>query len=219
VEAAAEWSWNDKGRTTREFAYSHAVRQGYKDPEKFAEWSETLGPVAWDVYGSNWPAGQKRGQGVKVKTALKNGTLPELGYVLYNAYPTPWGNIQTEKQLNDDVAAASTAVQLAREMGIREVMYETLVVDGYIRTLRALYELKKLAPKGGTFTLSNRGEARAQLGAFVTAADQVLDYLPKWEDSVAIGGDGGWTHKPVGVMKEVKQDITNAVAAMGMSVK
>jgi len=37
VAAAAEWSWNAKGRSTREFALSWAVRQGMEDPELFAE--------------------------------------------------------------------------------------------------------------------------------------------------------------------------------------
>ena len=32
IEGEAEWSWNSKGRTPHEFAYSYAVRHGYRDP-------------------------------------------------------------------------------------------------------------------------------------------------------------------------------------------
>jgi len=33
LEAAAEWSWNSKGRSPLEFAYSYALRKGMKDPK------------------------------------------------------------------------------------------------------------------------------------------------------------------------------------------
>jgi len=151
VEAAAEWSWNLRGRTTKDFAYSYAVRQGYKAPALFAEWSETICPVAWDVYGSAWPLGQTRSQGVKVKTALKDGTLPPFGFVFQETFPTPWGNINSERQLNADVAAAKKAIQIAKQLEIPQYTYEALIVDGYLRSLNALYGLKKLAPNGGAF--------------------------------------------------------------------
>lgn len=44
----------------REFACAYAVRNRYPDPDKFAEWCEVLGPVSWDVYGSEFPSGEAR---------------------------------------------------------------------------------------------------------------------------------------------------------------
>ena len=43
TEAAAEWTWNAKGRSPQSSPLSWAVREGLRDPEKFAEWSETIG--------------------------------------------------------------------------------------------------------------------------------------------------------------------------------
>ena len=45
MSALAEWSWNVKGRSSREFAVAWATRQGYSTPEKFADWIEIMEPV------------------------------------------------------------------------------------------------------------------------------------------------------------------------------
>lgn len=217
VEAAAEWTWNLKGRSTREFAYSHAVRQGYKDPSLFADWSELIGNVGWDVYGSGWPAGQMKNQGVKVRTALKNGTLPELGYVLNEAWPTPWGNIKTEKQLDSDVAAAKKAIGLAEKLGVPQLIYESYVVDGYIRTIKALYEMKKIAPKGGKFPPDRVFAASRQLREFLNAAKQVVEYLPRWEGTVTTDVERRMrmTARPVEIMTQVAEDVKKTAQEMG----
>lgn len=217
VEAAAEWTWNLKGRSTRQFAYSYAVRRGYQDPSLFAQWSETMGPVAWDVHGSNWPGGHRRIVGVKVDRALREGTLPELGVVLWDAWPIPWGNIKSERQFERDVAAARKAVRLAREMGIPQYLHESLVVDGYIRTMKALYEMKKLAPNGVMFTPSNQYKASQQLREFLRAAEQVKENLPKWEDCVARESERAFnfTGRPVDVMTEVADAVKKVAVEMG----
>ena len=137
LEAAAEYSWNAKGRTPREFAVSYAVRQGFRDPEKYADWVEAIGTVAWHVYGSDWPFGEQRNVPGKVAGRLKKGTLPELGYVLWDAYRSPFGDIKSEEQLERDVEMAARAVRLAREMGLREQWLESLIVQGYIDSLKA----------------------------------------------------------------------------------
>ena len=103
IEAAAEWTWNAKGRTPHEFALSYAIRKGYSDPELFAKWSDLHGPVAWDIYGSQWPRGENRGALERVSTQLLNGKLPELGFMLWGVYTKPWGDIKSEQQLKQGV--------------------------------------------------------------------------------------------------------------------
>jgi|GEM_PF-1539222 len=39
MDALAEWSWNNTGRTEKEFAVAFAARSGYRHPEKFGEWA------------------------------------------------------------------------------------------------------------------------------------------------------------------------------------
>ena len=188
VEAAAEWTWNNKGRSTREFALSYAMRQGYQNPRKFAEWSETIGPVAWDVYGSGFPHEEIRSATGTVAGRLRDGTLPKLGYVLWDAFPAPWGSINSEMQLNADVQAAARGVRLARQMGIPVFLQESLVVDGYIRALKALYELKQLV-KPDDERLSRKGEAHRWYLRYVDGLTQAKAALPAWEDTLRTAGE------------------------------
>jgi len=52
ISAAAEWSWNSRGRSPREFAEAYANIKGFRLPEKFAQWAETIGTVGWNLAGS-----------------------------------------------------------------------------------------------------------------------------------------------------------------------
>ncbi|MDH7481767.1 MAG: glycoside hydrolase family 20 zincin-like fold domain-containing protein [Armatimonadota bacterium] len=180
VEAAAEWSWNSKGRTPREFAESWAVREGLKDPKKFADWVELISPVAWDVYGSHWPAGEQRNTPGHSAKRLKEGTLPELGFVLWDAYRLPFGDIKSEEQLKNDVAAAAEAVKLAKEMEIPILMSESLIIQGYINSLNALWELRKIVKPEG-IAPENKGKALDYFKAYVDGLNQVVSQLPNWE--------------------------------------
>jgi len=121
VEAAAEWSWNLRGRTTREFALSYAVRHRIDPPELFAEWSETIGPVSWDLYGSEWPTGELRRSSTPVVEALRTGSLPELGALRGNFYPHPWGQFRSGQQIYiRSLTALYDLREIVRPHGIAE---------------------------------------------------------------------------------------------------
>ena len=218
LEAAAEWSWNARGRTSREFALSYAVRHGIKHPERFAEWSETLGPVAWDVYASDWPGGQQRTVSPPVARQLREGTLPHLGYVLWDAYRTPFGGIATEKQLNLDVEAAEKAVRIARQMGDEEWIQESLVVQGYIRSLKALWELRGLTKPDGS--VSDRNAAGNHFRMYVSGLDQAAQALQKWEACINDGKrpDEAFTDKPVSFIHDMIEQMTAVAQEYGIEL-
>ena len=216
LEAAAEWSWNVNGRSTREFAASWAVRRGIRDAEKFAEWSETLGPVAWDVYGSDWPAGEQRGHPGPVASLLREGKLPDLGSVLWGVYRSPWGDIRSVDQLNDNVVRADKAVALARELGLEECIQESLVVQGYIRALQALWELKRLVTPEGV-AAENRDAARRCFAAYIGGMKQAASSLPKWEAAVAGRSHGHEaTGKTVRVVNGAVEQMEKLAKEMGV---
>jgi hypothetical protein len=219
VEAAAEWSWNSKGRSPHEFALSWAVREGLKDPEKFAEWSELVGPVEWDIYGSEWPAGEQRNVPGHVADLLKEGRLPRLGDVLWEAFRVPFGDIKTPWQLDRDVANAEKAVRLAEEMGIPELVHESLIAQGYINSLKALYELGKIVKPDG-IALENREAARRWFETYDRSLKQVTDELPKWEAIVTEGSDNRhFTDVPVKVITEIIAQMDEVAVGIGVEPK
>lgn len=185
VEAAAEWSWNAGGRSAHDFALSWAVRRGLSAPGLFAQWSDVLGPVAWDVYGSAWPVDESRNALLTgVAEQLVNGTLPELGYALWDVYPKPWGDIKTEQQLNDNVASAAQAVTIANQMGIAQFQQESLVIQGYMNSLKALYELKYLVNPGGWIAPEDHPAANQYFQMYVDSLTQARDGLVAWEQTL-----------------------------------
>ncbi len=214
VEGAAEWSWNAKGRSTREFAASWAVRQGLSDPEKFADWSEALGPVEWDIYGSDWPRSETRSYPGPVSSRLYSGTLPSLG-TINGSYRGPWGEIKTLQQLNDDVTATIRALRLAREMGIQEFIYESLVANGHICALKALYELKQLV-RGGVVSEADREAANAQFRLYAGALRQVIDALQKWD--ACVSGSSSYVTQSVAVLQGAIDGMTYTANLLGCGV-
>ncbi|MGQ9456540.1 MAG: glycoside hydrolase family 20 zincin-like fold domain-containing protein [Armatimonadota bacterium] len=215
VEAAAEWSWNLRGRTPREFAYSYAVRQGWKDPEKFAEWSEVMGPVGWDVFGSGFPNEELRKSIRTVARRLEKVELPPLGFILWDAYPSPWGNIPDEQQLENDVKAAAEGVKLAKELGIPSIIYESLLIDGYIRAIKALYELKQIVRPEGVPAI-RRDLANYWFRQYIAGLRQAREALPRWEDTVMLSKtDPRFTDKPVEVIDNMIKEMTDVAKHLG----
>lgn len=214
TEAAAEWTWNPDGRTPREFALSWAVREGLPNPELFADWCETMGPVSWDVYGSEYPRGILRnGRCGPIATALKNGTLPSLG--AGGLFPAPWGDIKTVAQFNDDVAAATKGLQIAMRMGVPEFYYESLVVHGYITALRALYELKFLVVNGQVAP-ANRAAAANYFYIYVSGLRQARDAIQKWVD--AIGGSPSYFSTSISVLNDEISQMTQLASELGCPI-
>jgi len=184
IEAAAEWSWNVTGRSTREFALSYAVRHGIEPPELFAEWSEAIGPVAWDLYGSEWPAGERRRSGTPVVEALRKGKLPELGTIRGDVYPHPWGQFRSEQQIRNGMANARRALGLAQRMGRPEIIEESRVIVGYIRSLAALYELREIVGLDGVAP-ENRRQVTVAFQEYIDACQQAESSLRAWSKLIA----------------------------------
>jgi len=219
MEAAAEWSWNAKGRSTREFARSWAVRRRLPDPELFAEWSETIGPVAWDVYGSEWPRGEMRTALDTVATQLVQGTLPELGEVLWGVYPKPWGDIKTPEQLNNDVARAAHALALAHQMGIPRFIEESRVIQGYIGSLKALYELKQLIRPTGLLK-ENKQAAGRYFQDYIDSLRQAQDGIVRWEQAiVSTRGQRLIASRTTEVLDTLIEEMKKTAAKLGCSLE
>ncbi len=218
TEAAAEWSWNAKGRSPREFAISYAVRRAIKEPEKLADWTETIGPVAWDVYGSHWLYGENCNQPGRAAELLKKGKLGELGFVLWDCYPAPWGNIKDEARLNAGVKTAAKALQMARGLDYPLAVEESLVVDGNVRALKALYELRKIVKPDG-IAAKDKPAAQALFREYVAGLKQVREAIPRWEKMVTTPS---WGHmfatQVTDIFGRMMKEMTDAAAEFGVKL-
>ncbi|MCS7239086.1 MAG: hypothetical protein NZ899_12580 [Thermoguttaceae bacterium] len=137
VEAAAEWSWNISGRSTREFAAAWAVRQNIGQPELVADWSERLGPVSWDVYACGipypWFFGRVAGE-VRAGRPIRPGQ-------------GPLAEIPTAERLAQDKKSAQEALALAHKIGHPQLINESQVILSYVEILAALPEITALLNK------------------------------------------------------------------------
>lgn len=220
VEAAAEYAWNMNGRSEREFAVSWAVREGLKDPEKVADYMLAVGWVLWDCHGSEWPHRAFHWVGDPIDKRLKEGKVPALGYHAEGWLSMPFGNIKTEMQLNEDVELAEKALKLAREMRSEEFIQQARVARGLIRSLKALYELKLLAP-GGTIAEKDKESAAKYFQMYVDSLRETMDALPKWETTIRKGEpEGMYAPDAVKTIREQLVDRMIATAGeMGFEVK
>ncbi len=216
IEAAMEWLWNPTGRTPQAFARSWAVREKIRDPEKFAEWTELVGPVSWAIYGSEWPAGELRKAISGVAPLLEKAELPALGDFKWGIYGSPWGDIQTPAELNANTVAAKRGVKLAREIGAEEFIQESLVIQGYADSLKALWELKQLVTKKG-IAPDKLAAAREQFAKYESSLEQARTALRAWENAVMAGSSRrGFTDSAVETLQAMSKDMKESAPRLGV---
>ncbi len=216
VEAAAEWLWNPGGRTPRQFTLSWAVREKIRDPEKFVKWAELLGPVEWAIYGSDWPAAEKRTAQESVAQLLAKARLPELGTFKWDKFGSPWGEFKTPEELKAAANAAGRGVKLANELGLPEFIQESLVIQGYADALCALWELKQLVTKDG-IAADKRAVAREQFARYERALAQSRSALPAWERiAAARSSRGGHVQRTLGILQNMSEQMQETAAALGV---
>ena len=216
IEAAMEWLWNPTGRTPREFALTWAVREKIRDPEQFAEWTELVGPVSWAIYGSEWPAGELRKSISAVAPLLEKAELPELGVFKWGIYGSPWGDIKTPAELAANAVAAERGVKLAREIGAEEFIQESLVIQGYANSLKALWELKQLVTKTG-IAPDKLAAARQQFANYERALEQARVALRAWENAVMANSHRrGFTASAIETLHTMSKEMTEIATKLGV---
>lgn len=139
VTAAAEWSWNSRGRTAREFSEAYATRKGMNSPGKFAEWAEAIGPAGWKLAGSRpvegliFRAGEfvfRNGLIVDADAAAKFGGLHFGEGIL--------AEFESDADLQESRALARRALRMAEKMKAPAAVNESLSVAAALDLLSAL---------------------------------------------------------------------------------
>ncbi|NPV48040.1 MAG: hypothetical protein HPY69_13855 [Armatimonadetes bacterium] len=174
TEGGLEWAWNAHGRNPREFAVSYAVRHSLKDPETFAQWTEALGPVSWDLYASNFPYLERWGAPVAQIAAGKMRF--DLGQSIFAAY-------SRAEQFDENLVRCDTALALAEALGDPEYIAETRIVRGYTQTLRAVYRLSRLVHGDEGVRAEDRDAAARWFAEAQEGLEAVTDSYPAWSQA------------------------------------
>jgi len=210
IEAAMEWSWNAHGRSPAEFAASYAVRHGLQHPEKFAEWTETISPVSWDIYGSRFPYREISGGTEQVIL----GTA-ELGSGIF-------GEFKREEQFDEDLAKCQAALALAHEIGNQGIMLETRIIQAYTQVLKSTWELSKLVQGDQGVSEADREAAQEWFDLFSAGCDTLVALYPEWSDTIApqlAGNEPRWFWATVNAMDRLAARVAAVLEKSGIEDK
>lgn len=198
LTAAAEWSWNAEGRSERDFSLAYATRRGLRDPDAFADWTQTLGPVSWDIYGSYVPYPAFFDMAVG---EIAKGTAPRLGDGIFRYFPEP-------AQFDRDLAAADHALTITRKLDNEGILQETLIVRGYIEMLAEVYHISRIAAAGDH---TRAAELWQQLDHLSEAGRRTAAALEAWEKTVEPGIGGERFRDTLNVTRDLADVIGKAL--------
>jgi len=174
ITAAAEWSWNARGRSEREFAAAWATRRGFKDPDAVADWATMLGPVGWDVYGSGIPYPHFFGN---VAEMIKKRWTPKLGEKMFRYFPTM-------AHIDNELAICARALEIAKRLDAPLLIGETRVIRGYVQMIRETYLIARALSSKKPPTAQERVEL-AQAGVRLSDAySETMGGFRQWEQAI-----------------------------------
>jgi len=182
VAATAEWSWNAKGRSEREFAVAWATRNGMKfknanaptpeAAEALGEWASLCGPVSWDLYGPQIPKNYLvRGLALSM---IRSRTKPALGKGMFRHFPTVQSFEQAQK-------AVEEARGIVKRLDAPALLEETKFVEAALHMTRALYDIMSII--SATSTPSDAQRAALQ-DAFTRLTLAGVNATGSWESWV-----------------------------------
>ena len=141
ITAAAEWGWNSRGRSPREFSEVYAQRAGISHPARFGEWAEMMGEVGWDLAGSR--AVQRL---IMPDQALFNDQQYHGSHQLKDLQPLQFGHgylseFPSRPYFEARMALAGQALKLAEAERDERMVDESRSVLGTLRLLDGLVNL------------------------------------------------------------------------------
>jgi len=175
VTAAAEWSWNAKGRNEREFAAAYAIRRGINNPDAFAEWAVLLGPVGWDFYA---PALYNFNHTDKLPDMVAARADPGLGKKgMFQYFPT-------FEHFDKNLAVCDKAMKIAERLDEPAMIAETRVIQGYVRMMKEIAFIATQVSSLAEPTYDERLQVQNALTRLGIAGIQTTDGLKEWERSL-----------------------------------
>ena len=202
IHALAEWSWNLKGRSEREFAVAWAARAGYRDPDAVGAWAELMGPVEFDVYDSDFPICYSWGKAIVM---VRERQRPCLGEGMFRYYASP-EDFERKKE------ACQQALEIAVGFERPDLAHETRVVRSYVELARCLF---RVAEKVALFDLPDAGEEEAlrqSIEQLEAAGEENVAAIRAWRGGL---GPEPWHHRvhdAIGATRTTVGEISRLVS-------
>ncbi len=181
--ALAEYSWNLRGRSERDFALAWATREGYEDPRAVADWAELVGPIEFDVYDSDFPICYSWGQAASMVIERQR---PRLGEGMFRYYPDPEDFARKRR-------ICENALEIAEGFGDdQKLARSTAVLLSYVELCRCVYEVADLFATCELTLLEDQGSLRVSLGELTRAGENNIAAIRSWRAGL---GPEPWHHR------------------------
>jgi len=201
ITALAEYGWNVKGRSERDFAIAWATRRGYAHPGQAADWSDLAGPLEFDVYDSEFPVGYSWGLAAKM---IKERRPPKLGEGIFRYY-------ESREAFDKKLTEAEKALAIAGKLEKPDLAYETKILISYIKLAKNIYLIAEQTAGG---TVSN-ASANASLAGYVAALKQAgaenVAAIRQWRSAL---GPEPWHPRVTAAIRGTKQTVSNIVQSV-----
>lgn len=202
VAALAEWSWNLNGRSEREFAVAWATKEGLDDPEAVGEWAELMGPVAFDVYDSDFPICYSWGKAVEM---VRKRERPCPGEGMFRYYEGA-GDFERKK------AVCERALEIAEGIGAAGLANETRVVMSYVELARCVYRVAEQMATLDLALLESQDRVRASLAELDLAGEANVGAIRAWRRGL---GPEPWhyrVHDAIRATERTVEEISSFVS-------
>jgi len=205
VMAAAEWSWNARGRSEREFAAAWATRRRIADADRAADWAVRIGRVGWDVYGSQipYPWFWKMGD-----TLSRHQAIP-LGAGMLRYFPTV-------EHMDQDLRTCEAALRIAEDLREPDLILETKVIQSYVQMAKALYEISQDLSRAASPDETTRAHLADAFRRWTAAASQNVNSLKQWEQTVAPGLGGSRFPDTIRMTEDVTRALSKTLEPLGV---
>ena len=196
IHALAEWSWNAEGRTERDFAIAWATRAGFDKPDAFADWSDIVGSIEFDVYESDFPTCYSWG---KMTDMIKTKERPILGEGIFRYY-------SSISDFDDKIERLTKAREIASSFKDPYFMHETDIIVSYVRLAREIFRIGSVIATDAPLTVETKAELREMLSSLKEAGDLNAVSTHKWRSEL---GPEPWHHRVHDAIKAVDDTVEN----------
>lgn len=193
ISALAEWSWNTNGRSVREFSIAWATHQKIENTSLFADWSEIVGNLAFDVYDSDFPIAYSQG---KIIDLIKERKRPYLGEGIFRYY-------ESKKSFENKRVAFKRAQILAAELPPNYIL-ETNIIGTYLDLAESIWHIAEILATNNLDQKKDQKEIQKWLKKLSLNGEKNINAIRVWRTSL---GPEPWHNRVYDTITSTQQTV------------